>query len=278
MTKRTFVYFISLGALAIAIVLGSVAYRSVSAATPTPEASTTAEATPVAPADNVNSHPGRGDGMRGGYGYGYSNEDLATALGISVDDLNAAYQKAYETALAQAVEQGLITQAQADELKANGSAEPFGGRWSGWLEKSGIDFETLLANALGITVDQLQAAYTQAFNARVDQAVADGKLTQEQADLMKGQRALFSNQDFQSSMQSAFETAVNQAVTNGVITQAQADQILKNNTNFGMPGFGGHDGFPGGKGFGGPDKGGIHGFNRHDSSNDNTVPDDTTTP
>ena len=80
---------------------------------------------------------------------------------------------------------------------------------------------------MGITTDELQAAYTKAAEARIDQAVADGKLTQEQADLMKGQRALSADQSFKSAMQTAFEAAVKQAVSSGVITQAQADLILQ---------------------------------------------------
>jgi len=169
-------------------------------------------------------------------------------LGITEDELNAAYQKANEAALGQAVEKGLITQAQADELKANGSAFPFGNRWSGWLSQNGIDYEALLAQSLGITVEKLQAAYQQAFYARIDQSVTDGKLTADQADLMKGEYALRASPDFQTAMRSAFEAAVKQAVTNGVITQAQADKILSSQSALGPRGFGG---FPGMKSFGG---------------------------
>ncbi len=162
-----------------------------------------------------------------GVGDGSTQEDLANALGISVDELAAAQQEAFTAAIDQALAEGLITQAQADALKQRENAFPFAGRWNGWLSQNGIDYDALLADALGITTEKLQEARTQAFNARIDQAVTDGKLTQEQADLMKGRRALADRRDLPRSMQSAFESAVKAAVSSGVITQAQADLILE---------------------------------------------------
>jgi hypothetical protein len=210
MKKKILIPILILGALAAAVVFGTVVYRSVRAAVPA--------LTGVA-------HPGGpGRGLAGGY----SNEDLATALGISVDELNAARQEAFNAALDQAVQSGLITEAQASELRQRGSAFPFGNRWQEWLSQNGIDFDALLANALGITADRLAEARSLAYTARIDQAVADGRITQEQADLLKGKYALFNSESFRSSMQAAFEAAVNQAVADGVITQAQADRILEN--------------------------------------------------
>jgi polyhydroxyalkanoate synthesis regulator phasin len=243
---------LSVGVLAIAVVFGVFAYRTANAQVTTPDEP--AGNTPLGqefiqteppeggPAELGPGRPGFGKGPKGVY----NNEDLANALGITVDELNAAQQEAYQAALDQAVQAGLITQAQADDLAAKGSAFPFGGRWGGWLEQKGIDYETLLADALGITVDELQAAYAQAFNARIDQAVSNGNLSQEQADLIKGEYALRTSENFRSAMQSAFESAVSQAVSEGVITQAQADLILERRNNMG---FGGFDG-PLGGGFG----------------------------
>jgi hypothetical protein len=51
-----------------------------------------------------------------GIGDGSTQEDLANALGITVEELTAARQKANEAAIDQALAQGLITQAQADQL------------------------------------------------------------------------------------------------------------------------------------------------------------------
>jgi hypothetical protein len=239
--KKTFIILI-VGALVAASAFGAIAYQSVFAATPT--SSTTTTSTTLLETSWF--------GGRGPNG-GYDNQDLADALGISVDDLNTAYQNAYTAALKDAVSQGLITQTQADSLTANGSAFPFGNRWDSWLSQNGIDFNTYLAEALGIGVDALKAAYQTAYNTNIDQMVADGNLSQEQADLKEGEYALNNDSTFQSSMQSAFSAAVNAAVSSGVITQDQADQILSNSNNMFMPGMGdlgGHSG-PHGRGGGG---------------------------
>ena len=251
--KRTkIILILAAGALGVAGLFGLVAYSSARAAASN------------AASGGLNFQA-RAFFDRGGGG-GYNNEYLAQALGISVDELNAAIQKAKDAALTQAVEKGLITQAQADQLKEKGNVFPFGGRWEGWLTQNGIDYEALLADALGITVDELQAAYVKANHARIDQAVADGRLTQEQADLIKGRQALFANEDFQSAMRSAFEAAVRQAVANGVITQAQADAILEKVGEMGFRGFRGFGEFGGGRG---------GGFGRHGGWG---APDDFTKP
>ena len=267
MKRKVFVSIISLGALVVALAFGAVAYHSAKAATPTSTSTAGNTSTPLG--------MGFRDGGRGGPGGGYTSEELAAALGISATDLSAAYQKANDAALAQAVTKGLITQAQADELKNNGSAFPFGGRWDGFFSQNGIDFNALLADALGITVDKLQAAYIQAYNAHIDAEVTAGSLTQDQANLMKGQYALQSDTKFQSSMQTAYQAAVQQAVTDGVITQAQADLILKNSTGQLFKGPGGFDGFGG---FGGPGGHGRGGPNDQNGPAAPASPTPTTTP
>ncbi len=225
--RKTIALFIT-GALAIALALGAVAYQKVFAATPA-GISTSATSTSTFPIKG-----GRGDGMKGGY----TTQQLADALGISVDALYTAYQQAYTSALKQAVTDGLITQAQADQLTSSGSAFPFGNRWEGWLAQQGVDFDTYLAQALNISVEALKSAYQTAYYTNLDQQVTDGTLTQDQADLMKGEYALYNDSTFQSSMQSAYTSAVNAAVASGVITQSQADKILSQNNNQFMSGMG----------------------------------------
>jgi hypothetical protein len=237
MQKKTKVSLMLLGALAVFVGFGATVFSSVKAA-----AATTSQPANRAVALALE---GRGPGGRIG------DADLAAALGITAEELTAAQQAAREVGLKQAVDEGLITQAQADELNAGGTSFPLGGRWEQWLSQKGIDQQALLADALGITVDELTAAQTKARNTAIDQAVTDGQITQEQADLMKGENALRSSTVFQSAMQSAYQAAVKAAVDAGVITQAQADLILANQAN--AP-FGGH----GMEGFGGP-RGGRHG-------------------
>lgn len=240
---------LAVSALILAAGFGLFAFYTANAQEPTPTAPDTAEPNANDSAASSETLPEiKGHGFRREIKAGVSREDLANALGITVDELNTAYETATNAALDQAVQDGLLTQAQADEIRARGANVPFGGRWGGWLGEQGIDYQALLADALGISVDELQQAYVQAYNARIDAAVAAGNLTQEQADLMKGRYSLFNNQGFQTAMQSAFEAAVQQAVTDGVITQAQADAILQNSGGMKWGGFPGGHGLMGGPG------------------------------
>ena len=196
------------------------------------------------------------------FGGSGTNTYLADALGITTDELATAQQSAFDAALTQAVDQGLITQAQADAVKARGMDNfgllqhfsMFGGQT--------IDVESLLANALNISVDQLHTAEQNAYGAMLDQAVTNGRLTQAQADQMKARNALqgyLNTQGLQAKIQALVGQAVQDAVKAGVITQDQADQFLNNNSmngmglrgfgNFGPGGFG-FEGRHGGRGFG----------------------------
>lgn len=263
MNKVKLIPFLAAGVMTLVLAVGAISYRSVyaQATTPTPTApSTTAPAQP--PTDGLR---GPRDGMR----VGATQQDLADALGIDLADLQAAQQTAKKAALDQAVQQGLITQEQADQLLADGR----GLHLRGLGKDSGIDYQALLADALGITTEELQAAQQTAMTTAIDRAVAAGTLTQEQADLMKGSNALFANDQFQSSMTAAFEQAVQQAVTSGVITQAQADQILAQSASKGLFGRGGF-GLPG---FGGG-HGGHHGGGRGGFDNGTLPSPDSTTP
>jgi hypothetical protein len=191
-----------------------------------------------------------------GHGIGGGSQYLADALGITLDELNTARENAYNAGVDEALAQGLITQTQADDLKARSANMRMGRGWEGWLSGKGIDFESLLAKELNITVEELSAARVKASDAAIEQAVTDGRITQEQADLMKGENALSGNEGFLSTMKTALTNAINQAVQSGVITQAQADALLNRVNTDGYNPFGGHmRGF----GFGGGRRG-MHEF------------------
>jgi hypothetical protein len=248
--------------LVIAGILGAVTYKVVNA-------QSTGTATPTTGTTTQTNPPGHG--MQGAF---ITQQDLATALGITVDKLQAAETSTTTEALKQAVSAGLITQAQADQFAQrtpDGDADsdlPF-------LQGSTIDYNALLASALGITTDQLQAARQTAYFTAVDLAVTNGTMTQAQADLAKGRFALSNNATFQASMKTAYTAAVNQAVTDGVITQAQADQLLSSYSAAGLGGFGGPGGRGGHGGHGGPgDWGGA--VQGNSSTAPSTTP--TTTP
>lgn len=138
-----------------------------------------------------------------------------------------------------------------------------------WMRKPGFggstEYDTYLAEALGITVEELQAAHRKADLAMLEQSIADGKITEEQAEMIKANQALRSYlerdvlisqalgittdelrssfeagksletlvaeqgmdaEGFQQAVQKAYQTAVQNAVEDGVITQEIADQIL----------------------------------------------------
>lgn len=226
-----------------------------------PAAASTAVAAPVA--------------HRGGIGGGADSQYLADALGITVAELQTAQETANKAAIQQAVDDGLITQAQADwMLQNNGGFRGF--RGLPWGASSTIDPEALLADALNITVEQLQTAKDTAFKAELAQAVTDGQITQEQADLMQARHDLqtyLQEQDLDGQVQSLYSNALKQAVTAGVLTQAQADALQ--NSGFGL---GGRHGFGGLDGFDGPHgRGGMRGFGIPDNGTGTQQPQQPST-
>lgn len=170
---------------------------------------------------------------------------LAEALGITEDELQTAQTTAREAAIKQAVTDGLITQEQADAM-LNKTEGQRGVRTN--LRGVDLNIDKYLAEALGITVDELNAAQEKAAAAKLAQAVTDGRMTQEQADLVTARQAL---QQYITD-QGLYEKAVTSAVKDGVITQAQADAILT-------------DTEPGAFGFGGMGHGGRGGHGGHGS-------------
>lgn len=225
-----------------------------SGSTQTPN--TTTPATPKATTPDTttpNARPALGH--RGGPGA--DGDYLAQALGITTDQLAAAQQKASEAAIDQALAAGTITQEQADALKARLSTDGFD-RGARGLRGVNMDRDQLLADALGISVAELTAAKTEARQLGMDAAVADGSMTQEQADAMQAREALkqyMEDQDYSGKSQALFEEMVKQAVQAGVITQAQADSILASGHGLmggrgDMRGRGGRGGFRGDGGMG----------------------------
>ena len=267
MLKKNNILKISAGLLVLAVALGASAF-----AFPTL-------------ASNV------GDGLAhmgfpGRPGKGGDQTNLADALGITVEELEAAQQAASEKALDLAVVEGLLTQEQADAMKVLG----MGWRGFGHMPRGGadvenaIDQEALLAEELGISVEELQAARQAAAEAGLQEAIENGDLTQEQVDMMEARQALMEYQvdresvladalgisvdelqadreeglrmdeileqygltfeDLQAAMQAAHEEAVQAALDDGAITQEQADLLLSQDFDKGRGGHGG----PGGRG------------------------------
>lgn len=234
---------------------------------------------------------------------------LADALGITVDDLQAAYQTARDAAIDKAVEEGLITQEQADEMQVWGGFGRRGGfgsfgRFPQGVANSDIDENTLLADALGITVDELQTAREIANQSAINQAIAAGLITQEQVDAMQARKNLMSYLDrdtllakvlgmsvedletaydngetlstlmgakgldaaaVREKLQAAYTEALAQAVKDGVITQEQVDEMLQDRRGFGM--------LPGGMGMPSESRGRGRGHGGHQDGGAPVAPD-----
>lgn len=222
------------GVLALMLgLLGSIALAQGS----TPEAEVPAQESEVTPETNG----WFGFGHRGGFGSRFGDntnwlENLAEALGITVGELEDAQERAFAASVADAVTAGQITQEQADQILAQHAL------------KSYIDRQAILATALGMSTDDLEAA------------LAGGKSI---VDLMVEQG--IDSTTLQANAKAAYEAAVQQAVADGVITQAQADEILAGNglNLFGRGGFGG-----GHRGGGRGGRGGFHGFGGQSSPNE----------
>lgn len=129
---------------------------------------------------------------------------------------------------------------------------------------SSFDYDAYIADSLGVSISDLQAARQAAHDAALDQAVAEGVVTAEQAELIKAGQALrqyidhqeilsqvlginteeleaarqegkslpylfgelgLEPADIKAGLQSAYEEAIQQAVDDGVITDTQAELL-----------------------------------------------------
>ena len=165
---------------------------------------------------------------------GKSLYDIAVAQGIAVDKISTLISDARSAAIDAAVKDGVLTQAEADWMKANQQA---GHQFGGLLEKYEVG---ALASALKITTAEVEARFATGQSA-YDIVVAKGIATDQISTVLTNART----------------AAIDAALKDGVITQAQAD-AMKSNSNahgFGFgPMLGGmfSDGMHGGRGGHGP--------------------------
>lgn len=290
--KNKFLITIIGGTVALALVAGSAAFIAIRSASAqgdlvNRELRSVFQGEDLTDFENFDIAHGRPHPMPGSEMSGIRDADqsfLAEALGISLDELNTARQAAWEKGLAELVDAGEITQAQADRLKEFGVGKlGFAARLGGWmLPEVSLDYDALLAEELGISVDDLNAARDKAKDLALQAAVDSGKITQEQAEMIKAREALqpyldretltakalgmsveelqaareagtslqdlladkgLNAIDFQKALLDAYQAAIDQAVQDGVITQAQADELLNQKAfGFRMPGKPGMDG------------------------------------
>ncbi len=251
MKKKIVIAILAIALLSVGAFVGRMTLSSAFAqdTTPTTEATPVPEVT-ITPIENEDDDEvaapfGRGMHM------GIEGDDTAVAekLGKTAEEMTAARTAALEKAVADAVAAGVITQTQADGIAADGL---FGWgqlvRLAGDEYASTLDQEKYFAEALGVTVEALEAARAEVRAAQLAAAVEAGTITQEQADLIAGHQALANSDSFVADVKSSLETAINNAVTAGTITQAQADALISKlaTQDFGRGLFGG--GMFGGRG------------------------------
>lgn len=209
-------------ALVLAVAFGVMAYSSSSAAhgvqSLLSQDEDTGEPVPWMGELGHRRGPGFGDrfGFRGDFDY---DAFIAEELGVTVEELQAARQAAHEAALEQAVEDGLLTQEQADLILAGNALRQY------------IDPLEILSQALGIDVADLEAA-------------------KESGESMRDLIGDMDPEAVREALQAAYQDAVQQAISAGVITEDQATQLQENGFNvpfFGKRGEGFHrfGGFPG---------------------------------
>jgi hypothetical protein len=189
---------------------------------------------------------------RGGSHIRVDDEALAEALGITLDEFEAARETARIAMIDQAVADGLITEAEGEALKLEDTA------FSPLARQFGYDKDEYLAGALDITVEELEAAEFDAYATLVAAAVEAGAITQAEADLLLAEKAAEARLDedaLNAAVRAAYAEALDAAVAAGDITQAQADALMTELAtqmfDFGIGGHGGRGGHGGHGGRGG---------------------------
>lgn len=154
---------------------------------------------------------------------GKTLSDLAEEQGVDLEVIRVARQAALEEVVQQAVEGGLVTQEQAEDLLSHeGHQGPHGRRSDNPHHERGIHGDhSSIAERLGITIDELQAAR------------AEGKTLADLAEELG-----IDLEEVRAGMRGVDAEALQQAVEEGRITQEQADKILSGEGRWGT---GGHN-------------------------------------
>lgn len=193
-------------AMVVGLALGAVFGPTIGSTVASAQSQPPGQAAPTSPGTN-----GPGDALRSLF-----LDKLAAALNIQRSALDSAITSAGASAADAAVQQGTLTQEQADALKARVQAGDVGALWGGRgfgghgpMDGGVRDaMVTAVAKALNITPDELM---TQLHGGQTLAQIAQAHNTTEQAVV--------------DAALAAAKTQLAQSVTDGKLTQAQADSI-----------------------------------------------------
>lgn len=144
---------------------------------------------------------------------------LATNLGLDQDKVKSALDATQKQMLDEAVQQGKLTQEQADKMAAGGfrfcapgyGKHVFGAPGPGGLRLGrDLSFNEVAAGFLGLTTDQLKEGLDT--GKKLEQIVAEHGKTMEQ---------------LKQAIMDKHKEQINQDLTSGKITQEQADKMLQ---------------------------------------------------
>lgn len=218
-------------------------------------------------------------------------QNLATDLGVSKDKLTSSMVQAEKDTITQAVKDGKLTQAQADNLDkriddmaANGNYGGFEGLGRGFggplMGGPGMGGPMMGGPGKGAPeIGQAMQAAMQAVATKLglttQQLMTDLK-TQTLADLAKSKNVTVD--DLKTTIVNAVKPILDTAVKNGSLTQTQEDTIINGiqNADFTKKGLGFGMGFGPGGGFG-PGRMGHRGFGPV-GNDDNNSPAPSATP
>lgn len=136
---------------------------------------------------------------------------FAANLGVSQDKVTEALEATKKQMIDEAVQQGKLTQEQADKMKSDKGLGFFGfghGRGHGFVGPGGNPDDA--AKVLGISADQLKTLLQS--GKKIEDIVTEHGMTMDQ---------------FREKMQELKKEAISKAVSDGKLTQEQADKMIQ---------------------------------------------------
>ncbi len=158
-------------------------------------------------------------------------EAVAGILGISVEEYDVAVDQAREQVLDKAVEEGDLTQEQADRIRERAD----GGLGAGMMGRGmmgrgmmgrGMMGRGMMGEMMDDSKDSLIAVAADKLGMNVDELKTQLKDGKTVADLAKEKGVEL--QTIVDAFMAARQETLNQAVTDGKMTQEQADKMLEN--------------------------------------------------